>query len=582
MAAPNPRWEIARSSPEAVADLARALGLRIPTAAALVNRGVACAEEAAAFLDPRLAHLSDPGCLKDMDRAVARAVQARRRDEPVCIYGDFDADGMTSTALLAEFLSAAGYRVSTFVPDRMRDGYGVHAARLREIVEGGARLVIAADCGIRSRDEVACAKALGADMIVLDHHDPDGELPDAVAVVNPHRDDCPSAFKGLAAVGVSFYFAGALRRALVEAGLLDAGAIDLRPLLDLVAVGTIADVVPLLKDNRVFAAAGLKRLNEAPCLGMVALKAVAEVDGRPVTAGTVGFALAPRLNAVGRLSDPRVSLDLLLARDPEQAKRCADLLDRENEARREVLRVVLEDARARVEAAGGATRRAIVVAGEGWHPGVVGIVASKLVEAYRRPAVVLAVEDGIAKGSCRSVRGFDIGAALAEFAGMLDRFGGHPMAAGLALPAARVAEFAAAFLDRADATVPEESLVPHLAIDATIDAGETDRPLAEELARLAPFGMGNPEPVFASADVPVLDARPVGRDRTHLKMTFATDRGPIGGIWFGGAATAAVPGPGARVDVAYNVEIDDRTGEARWKVRDCRPHDDAAGNGGGS
>lgn len=582
MTNPSTRWDIARPNPEAVSRLAGALGLRGPTATVLVNRGVDGADDARAFLDPRLAHLADPALLKDMDRAVARALQARRLAEPVAIYGDFDADGMTATALLAEFLGQAGYAVRTFVPDRMRDGYGVHVERLRDLIVDGARLIITADCGIRSRDEVACAKSLGADVIILDHHEPDGLLPDAAAVVNPRRPDCPSTFKGLAAVGVSFYFVGALRRALVDAGLLAPGAIDLRPLLDLVAIGTIADVVPLARDNRVFATAGLRRLNESPRLGLVALKAVAEVDGKTVTAGTVGFALAPRLNSVGRLSDSRVSLDLLLASDPEQAKHCADLLDRENDARREVLREVLEDALARVEAAGGATRRAIVVAGEGWHPGVVGIVASKLVEAYHRPAIVLAVDDGVAKGSCRSVRGFDIGTALSRFGGLLDRFGGHPMAAGLALPMGNLAAFKAGFLDYADEAVPESSLAPRLAIDAMIEAGESDRPLAEELARLAPFGMGNPEPVFASAGVTVADARPVGRDRTHLKMTFATERGPLPGIWFGGATGEAVPAAGDRVHVAYAVEIDDRTGEARWKVRDCRPAGLAVIDNGGT
>jgi single-stranded-DNA-specific exonuclease len=578
---PAPRWDIAQPDTGHVSRISGSLGLQTPTAIVLVNRGLVESADVAAFLDPRLAHLADPASLKDMDRAVARAVVARRNNDPICVYGDFDADGMTSTALLAEFLEAAGYAVTTFVPDRMLDGYGVHPERLREIIAKGARLILTVDCGIRSHDEVAVANSLGADVIILDHHEPDDTLPDAAAIVNPHRHDCTSAFKGLAAVGVSFYFVGALRRALIDAGLLAEGAIDLRPLLDLVAVGTIADVVPLLRDNRVFATAGLKRLNEGPRLGLVALKAVAEVDGKTVTAGTVGFHLAPRLNSVGRLSDSRVSLDLLLARDPEQAKRCADLLDRENDTRREVLRLVLDDARAKVEAAGGATRKVVIVAGEGWHPGVVGIVASKLVELYHRPAMVLAIEDGVAKGSCRSVRGFDIGAALAGFAGMLDRFGGHPMAAGLALSTARLSEFVAAFLAHADAVIPDDALAPRLAIDAMIEAGETDRDLARELARLAPFGMGNPEPVFASAGVLVTDARAVGRDRTHLKMTFATDRGPVGGIWFGGATSDTAPKSGDRVDVAYAVDLNDRSGEAQWKVRGCRPATATGlGNGG--
>jgi single-stranded-DNA-specific exonuclease len=571
MTAISPRWDISQPDKAAVSRLTESLGLKHATTSVLVNRGVIGTEEAAAFLDPRLAQLPNPGSLKDMDRAVARTVAARVGGHSICIYGDFDADGMTSTALLAEFLALAGFDVRTFLPDRIRDGYGVHKQRLRELIEAGAKLVITVDCGIRSHDEVAFASSLGADMIILDHHEPDDVLPQAAAVVNPRRADCTSAFKGLAAVGVSFYFAGAVRRALVAAGLLAEGAIDLRQLLDLVAVGTIADVVPLLGDNRVFASAGLKRINESPRLGLVALKAVAEVDGRAVTAGTVGFALAPRLNAVGRLGDARVGLDLLMSRDPEEAKRTADLLNRENDARRDVLRIVLDDARGRVEASGGATRRAIVLAGEGWHPGVVGIVAARLVETYQRPTIVLSIDDGVAKGSCRSVRGFDIGAALARFAGMLDRFGGHPMAAGLALPLANLQAFTAAFLDFADLEVPLTSLVPRLAIDAILGSGDTDIPLANELARLAPFGMGNPEPVFASTGVILSESRIVGRDRSHLRMTFATDRGTIGGMWFQGAAAGQALSAGDKVDVAYAVEIDDRSGEARWKVRDCRP-----------
>jgi len=562
------RWILATPDASNVEALRNGLGLRSATAAVLIRRGAVDPARAAAFLNPRLSDLGDPAGLRDIRKAVDRTVRAIESGERVCIYGDYDADGMTATALLFDFFGRVGLEVRTFVPDRALDGYGVNADRMRDLAADGVTLVITVDCGVRSHDEIAVARSLGTDVIVLDHHEPGDTLPDAAAVVNPHRADCTFPFKGLAAVGVAFYFAGAVRRELITLGRIAERAVDLKPLLDLVAVGTVADVVPLLGDNRVFAWAGLKILNDGPRVGLIALKAVAEVDGRPVTAGTIGYQLAPRLNATGRLSNPRASLDLLMSRDPEEAKRFADVLNRENEERRRVEQDVMARAIEQVEAAGGPKHRALVVAGVGWHPGVVGIVASKLVEQYRRPTVVIGIEDGVGKGSGRSVRGWDIGRALESLSSLLQRCGGHPMAAGLALDASRIDEFAAAFGELADRTVPEEALIPSLEIDATVSLGDLDRGLADELTRLQPHGMGNPEPTLAMMGVKLKETRRVGRDGSHVQVTFEDGGRTIGGIWFGGADAA--PAPGSVVDVAFALGIDDRTGGTRLKVKGMR------------
>jgi single-stranded-DNA-specific exonuclease len=553
------------------------MGIRWATASVLAGRGILDAEAGARFLTPRLADLNDPLAMRDMHIAVARTVAALGQVEPICVYGDYDADGMTATALLATVLARLGANVSTFIPERMEDGYGLAGDRLRDLASNGCRLVIAVDCGIRSHAEIADARTVGLDVVVLDHHEPEATIPDAVAVVNPHRVDCQFPFKGLAAVGIAFYFAGALRRALADAGTLDVAALDIRELLDLVAVGTIADVVPLVEDNRIFAAAGLKRLNENPRIGLAALKAVAGVAGKPVTSGTVGFQIAPRINAAGRLGNPRVGLDLLMAVDAEESKRHAEALDRENDARRVVCQKVLEEAIQRVEEGGGPQHRIVVSAGEGWHPGVVGIVASRLVDAYQCPAVVIGIENGIGRGSCRSIRGFDIARALESLSPMLVRSGGHPMAAGLTIRTEHLGEFTAALEALADREVPQEALAPRLNLDAIIPTGEVDRVLADEIARTQPWGMGNPEPVFGIRGVYVDDVRTVGKDRTHATMLVSDATGRLEGIWFGGADAA--PQIGHCVDVAFSVILDERTGLARMKIRDVRPADTAEGGG---
>jgi len=563
------RWIIVEPAQEAVESLQVSLDLPTVVAAALVNRGIDSPEATETFLDPRLSGLGDPSLMHDMDRAVERTIEALNRNETICIYGDYDADGITSTALLASFFDMISSQVRTFLPDRIRDGYGLNADRLKELVDDGVGLFIAVDCGTKNREEADLVRSMGADLIVLDHHSTGETLPRVAALVNPHRRDCEFPFKDLAAVGVAFYFVGAMRRALVEAGRLERNDVDVRLLLDLVCVGTITDAVPLLEDNRVLVAAGLRLLSEEPRLGLSALKAVAGIRNRPVTSGGVAFQLGPRLNAVGRLGNPAIGLDLLMARDPEEASRFADKLDNENLRRREVEADVLEQAVRQVEDAGGPQHRAVVVSGDGWHPGVVGIVASKLLETYKRPAVVIGVNDGIGRGSCRSVSGFDIGEALSRLSHLLVKSGGHPMAAGLTVEPGRIADFRHSLHELADEEIDDESLVPLVRLDAELPLGTINVGLVESLRGLAPHGIGNPEPVFGAFRVEVEKARKVGRDRRHLQLSFRGDGVSVPAIWWGGGE-ADGPSRGDIVDVAFTLMLDDRTGRPRMKVREVR------------
>lgn len=562
------RWLVADVARDAVEALAQTSGLPHAVARALVARGITDLPQAERFLSPRLADLNDPAALQDLDRAVARLADAVRTREPLCVYGDYDADGLTATAVLAGFLQAAGADVTTFVPDRMTDGYGLHPTRVRDLAAQGIRLIVTVDCGVRAHEAVQVASELGVDVVVIDHHAPDVTMPSAVAVIDPHRSDCAFPFPDLCAAGLAFFVAGALRRELIRRGYLPEGRLDLRELLDLVAVGTVADMVPLLEDNRILVTAGLKRLNESPRPGLAALKAVSGLDGRPVTAGTVAFALAPRLNATGRLGDPKAALALLRALDDLEARRHAEILQRDNDERRIVAQRVIDEAMAQVTARGEPAHRIVIAAGDGWHPGVVGIAAARLLDSFGRPSVVIGIDNGIGKGSCRSVRGFDIGRALESAAPILERFGGHPMAAGLTVRAENVRELASHLEALADATITDEMLTPTIRVDAWVRLDELTQELADATARMQPFGMGNPEPVLATRGVTLSNARIVGKERTHVQIEVGGGSLRFEGIWFGGATV--VPTIGSRVDVAFSMSRDERTGAVRLKIRDMR------------
>jgi single-stranded-DNA-specific exonuclease len=568
-AAARRRWIEVPCDEGAAAALARDLRLHPLAARVLACRGLGEAAEAERFLAARLADLPDPFTMRGMDAAVGRVARALEAREKIALYGDYDVDGVTSTALLASFLRAAGGDVVTYVPHRLVEGYGLNVAAVRKLAAEGATLLVSLDCGITSVDEVAAAAAAGVDTVVVDHHTVPVALPAAVAILNPHQPGCGYPFPHLAAVGVTFCLCMALRRRLREAGRFGAERPEpnLKDALDLVALGTVADVVPLQGVNRILVRAGLEAIARTRRPGLRALKRVAGVaEGVEISAGQVGFRLGPRINAAGRLDDAGRGVRLLLADDPAEADRLAEELDRENRARQDIERQILDEALADATSRVAAGARGLVLARDGWHPGVVGIVASRIVERFHRPAVLVGVTDGVGKGSGRSIEGFHLHDALTACAAHLVRFGGHKHAAGVTVDPAAVPAFREAFERHAAERLRDEDLVPRCRIEGWLQPGGAQEQAAASLERLAPFGAGHPEPLFAMRAKPSM-ARAVGASGAHLRVTFG--RG-VEAIGFGmGGSLAACAG---EVEAAVTLGFDEWGGVRRvqLKLKDLR------------
>jgi len=543
-AIPLSRWIVRPAAPEAAAALAGSLGLTLPAAQVLHHRGYTDPTAAARFLRADLTDLSDPDVLLDLPRVAARVLDAGRAGERIIIYGDYDADGVTATAILVRGLRALGCEAKFFIPRRQVEGYGLHPDALTHL--GGPGILIAADCGITAVAEVDLAVSLGLEVVILDHHEPGADLPRALGIVGPKRADQP-AVTPYAACGLAFQVVRALWRLAGR----DAEPVDL---LDLAAIGTLADVVPLVGDNRILARQGLVRLSTAPSLGVAALLREAEVTGA-VRPRDVTFGLAPRLNAAGRLGDARTAVTLLLTEDPAEAARIAQALDQENRERQALTEQVLTEAVAHVEEGRWAEASALVLAGEGWHPGVVGIVASHLKERYNRPVVMIAVAEGVGKGSARSIEPLSMVEALAACADLLLRYGGHAMAAGLTIAPERIDLFRARFLEEAGRRLRPEDLMPAVTVDAEVRLADLSPRLARELEGMGPFGPGNPEPVFALRGLRAAATRVVGDG--HLRLGLTDGHGYLEAIGFARGDVAEVLAfTGARLDVAGALELD--------------------------
>jgi single-stranded-DNA-specific exonuclease len=567
-AAARRRWIEVPCDEAAAARLSRELGLHPLAARVLQARGLGDPAQAERFLAARLSDLPDPFAMRGMATAVERVARAIDAGERIALYGDYDVDGVTSTALLAGFLRAAGADLVTYVPHRLVEGYGLNVAAVRRLAADGARLLVALDCGITSVEEVAAAAALGVDTVVVDHHTVPVELPAAAAILNPHQPGCGYPFPHLAAVGVTFCLCMALRRRLREAGRFGAARPEpnLKEALDLVALGTVADVVPLTGPNRILVRWGLEAIARTRRPGLRALKQVAGVADGPVTAGQIGFRLGPRINAAGRLDDASRGVRLLLTADAAEAGRLAEELDRENRERQEIERRILAEALADGAERVAAGARGLVLAREGWHPGVVGIVASRVVERFHRPAVLVALgDDGAGKGSGRSIEGFHLYDALAACSAHLSRFGGHRHAAGVTIDPAAVPAFRAAFERHAAERLGDDDLVPRCRIEGWLDRGAAAA-AAPALERLAPFGAGHPEPIFALRARPT-SARTVGAAGAHLRLSLGDGLDAIG---FGMGRSAALCD--AEVEAAVTIGFDDWGGARRvqLKLRDLR------------
>jgi len=546
------RWEITRPLPASDA-LAQALALDPIVAQVLIARGYESAGSARQFLDAPLDSLQPPEAIVDVAVAAERIIHALRHHEPIAIYGDYDADGISATSILLRGLRALGADVSFYIPSRFTEGYGLNDAALQRLAEAGRRLVVSVDCGVTATGEITRARQREQDVIVVDHHEPGPVLPPAAAVVDPKRRDAGSAFKEYSAAGLAFQVLRAVRRRLEQPEMPE-------ELLDLAALGTIADVVSLVEDNRIIARWGLQRMRTAPCLGLTALMKVVGLSG-DVTARHVGFSLAPRLNAAGRLGDAAVGVTLLTTDDAAEADAIASQLDRENQQRRALCDQILAQAIEQVESARLQEGPAIVLASEGWHPGVIGIVASQLVERYYRPVVLMAVEHGTAKGSARSIERFHLVDALAQCTDLLDRFGGHAMAAGLTANAERLSEFSERFRAVAATRLTPQDFIPVLRVDAEVSLAAVTEALSEQLQRLAPFGMGNREPVFATRGLTAVTTRVMG-DGQHLRLGVTDGHALAEAVGFRlGDASELLAFTRAKVDLAYTVGLD------RWNDR---------------
>lgn len=539
-------WNIRNPVPETQLKLSQSLGIHPVMAQVLINRQLSDAQQVEEFFSADVSALWDPFLLTDMSTAVRRIQLARERNESVLIFGDYDVDGITSSALLYRALKDLGLRVTHHIPHRLHDGYGLNRDIGREAQAQGVSLLIAVDCGISAHEEVDHLRALGIEVIIVDHHETVGEaLPAAVAVINPKRSDCPYPFKDLAAVGLVAKLVHALEGKFPE------------DQLDLICLGTIADVVPLRGENRILVKAGLPRIRETKNKGLAALIEVARVKTKAFRPQTVGFILGPRLNAAGRMDSAQKSLELLLCDDDAQARDLAQFLESSNIRRQKLQKDVIEEALVQIEAeVNFKDEKVIVLSKEGWHKGVLGIVASRVSDMYYRPAVVISLSDGIGTASARSIEGFHLHDALTHCAQILENFGGHKLAAGLTIRQENINHFRKLINEFAGTMLKVRDLVPSLDIDQEIPLSSLSLDLAETLVALEPFGEGNPVPVFCSRGL-VVKSHPAVMGRETLKFWVTDGETTVSAVGFGMAKYRDLVRLGQTVDLAYEISIDD-------------------------
>jgi len=568
------RWSVAPPQPLLAGQLAKALNISPLLAQCLVNRDLGEPAQINGFLEPRLKHLSDPFRLPNMDAAVERLFRARERNEPLVIFGDYDVDGVASTALLHEVLGKLGWTVNFYLPHRMDEGYGLSQDGVENCLKKfPTTLLLAVDCGSTAVETIASLKQRGVDVVVLDHHQVSDPAPDAVALVNPQLSTLNSqlsTFRELCSAGLAFKLAHAIVKRGRETGLPGAMEFDLRPLLDLVALGTIADLVPLTGENRILVSAGLERLNTTQRPGLVALKKVAQT---PTPLGTyeVGFQLAPRLNAAGRLETAEESLHLLLARTEAEATSIAQRLDAQNRERQKIERGICDQAIGAVRAKFNAETDFVIVEGQLlWHIGVVGIVASRVLQEFYRPTFIIGGEGEEWRGSGRSIVGFDLAAALRECGDLLARHGGHAMAAGVSIHSKNLDAFRQRLNELARRALKPDDLQRPLRLDAEVGLDEITLDCLSELDRLKPTGQANPQVQFFARNL--AHQRPLqrmGADKQHVKMWVTDGAATHEAVWWNGGSGSL---PVGKFDLAFAPQINQFNGSrtVQLKVLDWR------------
>ena len=570
------KWNYKYPTPEeeqAAKELGEKLNMSPILTLLLIRRGITTESAAKRFFRPQLADLINPFLMKDMDIAVDRLNDAMGRKERILVYGDYDVDGCTAVALVYKFLLQFYSNIEYYIPDRYDEGYGVSKKGIDYAKEQGVKLIIILDCGIKAIDEIAYAKEQGIDFIICDHHVPDEKLPDAVAILNPKREDDPYPFKDLCGCGVGFKFMQAFAK---NNGIPFSRLI---PLLDLCAASIAADIVPVVDENRILAFHGLKQLNQNPSVGLKAIIDMCGLNNRELSMSDIIFKIGPRINASGRMENGRESVDLLVEKDLGMALRMAKHINEYNEQRKDIDKQMTEEANqivARLE--NQKHQSSIVLYDENWKKGVIGIVASRLTEIYFRPTVVLTRDGDYATGSARSVTGFDIYSAIKSCRHLLVNFGGHTYATGLTLKWDRIKEFRMAFQQYVDDHILPEQTEANLKIDSVIDFKDITKRLHNDLKKFSPFGPGNPKPLFCTLNVyDYGTSKVVGREQEHIKLELVDSKSSnvVKGIAFGQSASARYIKSKRSFDIAYTLEDNVFKHNAiQLQIEDIRPAED--------
>ena len=551
------KWQILEPDKSKIEELKKTLGISNTVATVLVNRGIDGVESASLFLQAKLKGLFDPFLLKDGKKAAEIIITAIKKRKKIVIYGDYDVDGITSTLIMYKFLSFVGAQVDYYIPHRLEDGYGLNTYTLEEIATNGGNLVITVDCGITSVEEVKYAKDLGLDTIIIDHHHVGESIPEAVAIVNPHQEDCKYPFEDMAAVGVAFTFLMVLKKLVEKDGFFEGSLPNLVEYLDIVAMGTVADMVPLLDSNRIFVKHGLLQMQKNNRPGLLALANICGVKSlKEVTPSVISYKMAPRLNAAGRIGNAIKGLELILCNDYDVALKMAEELNLTNEFRQQLEAEIFDQANSRVETEEYfRTSSSIVLHSTKWHPGVIGIVASRLVEKYYKPTIMISVEDGIGRGSARSIPQLHIYNILEELNHYLVQYGGHKYAAGLTIKASDIPAFIKDFERLTSVALSKEVYVQSTDIDEELSLSELAPDLVVALSKLEPFGMNNQEPNFLARRVKILKQSIINRSHLHWKLGIEESGMSFNSIGFGLLNNKEAPEVGDFVDIVYFPKI---------------------------
>ncbi len=564
------RWSVRSANEKIQERLASKLNILPLTAQLLINRGLVDIDKASLFLSPDINNLHDPMLLKDMDKAVARLALALENKESVAVCGDYDVDGTTATALLKLFLAEIGFpAIFTHIPERITEGYGLNNNALKELSEKGVKVVITTDCGISNYQETVFANSLGMDVIITDHHEIPLRIPPAYAILNPRQEGCPFPFKGLAGVGVAFNLVMALRGHLRDTGHISkATQPNLKKYLDLVAIGTVADMVPLKDENRIFVKHGLDQLKRSERVGLRALIDICLTRDKRLTTDKISYQIAPRINAAGRVSRAAIALDLLTTDDPERARALAVELDTINTERRLLEKEITDEALDMIDPK--SEDKGIFLYSRNWHPGVIGIVASKISNRFNKPTLMISIDnEGIGRGSARgAIANFDLLAAIKSCERFLEKYGGHKAAAGLTIKSENIEGFKSEFIALLNRSIAPDDLIPRIDIDAVISLDEVNLHLVSEIERLSPFGISNREPLLGALDANIVDTRVVGSK--HLQLQVRHKGKPLKAIGFGLADIHPVKGHG--FDIAFTPFVDLWGGRKKLslKVKDLK------------